>query len=514
MSLPHRVGAVPRLAVDRQPRPADDLLAAALTEGGTTVVCQVLAGMGGVGKTQVAANLAEQWWQTRTVELLVWVTASSRTNVVNTYAQAAADLSGVNDPDPQQAAGRLLGWLASTDRRWLIVLDDVADPQDLAGWWPPDTLLGRTVVTTRRRDAALLDGRSLVDVGVFTPTQAVDYLRGRLDAGRLGEAEQLAADLGYLPLALAQAATYILDQNADCSDYRRRLQRRRLDRMHPQVLPDGQQQAVADTWGLSIELADIATDGLAEIVLRLAAVLDPNGIPASLLTSAAASGHYRQRLDRDVDGDDTCDAIRALYRLGLADITTDGDLGGDLLRVHALVQRVVRETTPDPQQAALAHTAADALIELWPDIERDTATARLGQLLRANTTTLVTVAGGHLWRTYDGDGDAHRVLFQVGASLGGIGLVVAARDHFQRLLTDMVRVFGPDHPDTRTTRWLFALWRGKAGDAGGAAATFEQLLTDQLRVLGQDHPDILYTRSELAYWRVEAGDPGGAATAE
>jgi hypothetical protein len=34
-----------------------------------------------------------------------------------------------------------------------------------------------------------------------------------------------------------------------------------------------------------------------------------------------------------------------------------------------------------------------------------------------------------------------------------------------------------------------------------AAAASEELLTDQLRVLGPDHPHTLTTRNNLAYWR-------------
>ncbi|MGH3985454.1 MAG: tetratricopeptide repeat protein [Pseudonocardiaceae bacterium] len=43
--------------------------------------------------------------------------------------------------------------------------------------------------------------------------------------------------------------------------------------------------------------------------------------------------------------------------------------------------------------------------------------------------------------------------------------------------------------------------RGEAGDPAGAAAALEQLLADVLRVLGPDHPDTLATRHNLAYWR-------------
>lgn len=41
----------------------------------------------------------------------------------------------------------------------------------------------------------------------------------------------------------------------------------------------------------------------------------------------------------------------------------------------------------------------------------------------------------------------------------------------------------------------------QAGDPAGAAAAFEDLLTDRLRVLGPDHPNTLTTRNNLAYWK-------------
>jgi hypothetical protein len=76
----------------------------------------------------------------------------------------------------------------------------------------------------------------------------------------------------------------------------------------------------------------------------------------------------------------------------------------------------------------------------------------------------------------------------------------------EQLLTDRLRVLGPDHPNTLTTRHNLARWRGQAGDPAGAATAFEQLLTDRLRVLGPDHPDTLTTRHNLANWRSKAND--------
>ncbi|MFC5002466.1 FxSxx-COOH system tetratricopeptide repeat protein [Dactylosporangium cerinum] len=520
---PHRVGVVPPIAAGRLRRSADVALDAAFVAGGgAAVVGQVLSGLGGVGKTQLAAGLAHAWWQQQRVELLVWVTATSRTAVLARYAQTATDVTGVEDPDPEQGAERLLAWLASTDRRWLIVLDDLTDPADLRGLWPPVTGSGRTVVTARRRDAALLAGRALINVDLFTPAEAVAYLQGKLGdrPHRLDQAAELAEDLGWLPLALAQAAAYIIDQDLTCADYRRRLTRRRLHAMRPNVLPDDQKTAVADTWALSIDLADAATTGTAGLLLQLAALLDPNGIPAQLFTTTAVTAYCTSRGPVSVDAEDAHDALRALRRLSLVSIAPPADtpaaghpsdtpatIDAGMVRVHALLQRVVRESTPAEYQHSVAVTAADAIAELWPSHEPDATAA---QPLRANTIILHQHTGRHLWTTTE---DAHPVLFRTGASLGNTGLVTAARDYYQHLHSIAADHLGPDHPDTLATRYHLAAWRGEAGDLAGAATAFTQLLDDRLRVLGPDHPDTLATRHNLARWRGHAGDPAGAATA-
>jgi hypothetical protein len=269
------------------------------------------------------------------------------------------------------------------------------------------------------------------------------------------------------------------------------------------LLPDDQAAPVADTWALSIDLADRATDGLAGILLQIAALLDPNGIPTGLFHTRAVLALCRDRLGRTIDGEDTRDAVRVLHRLSLA----THDSGSSLLRVHALVQRATREATPDGLHRPLAVTAADALIEVWPKPERDATHA---QHLRANTARLHTTTGTLLWDQQEG---AHPVLFRAGNSLGETGLVTAAVAYYHDLHTTAHQHLGPDHPDTLATRNNLAGWRGQAGDPAGAVTAYEQLLTDCLRVLGPDHPDTLTTRHNLAYWRGQAGDPAGAAAA-
>ncbi|MGW8719002.1 hypothetical protein ACWGNR_06780, partial [Streptomyces althioticus] len=73
------------------------------------------------------------------------------------------------------------------------------------------------------------------------------------------------------------------------------------------------------------------------------------------------------------------------------------------------------------------------------------------------------------------------------------------------LLTDRLRVRGPDHSDTLKTKNELAYWlavrQGQAGDAVGAAEALAALLADRLQMHGPDHPNTLRTRDQLAYWR-------------
>ncbi|MFI5534075.1 FxSxx-COOH system tetratricopeptide repeat protein [Kitasatospora sp. NPDC051853] len=578
-SWPHQVGRIPPRAGSFQDRAEAARLAAVLESGGTAVVGStgqvrvggVLTGLGGVGKTQLAADYARTAWTSGRLDVLVWITAASRAAIADGLAQAGSELLGA---EPEVAVQAFLAWLEPKPNerpcRWLIVLDDVADPQDLRGWWPPQSPHGRTLVTTRRRDAVLAGGgRRMVEVGLFTPDEALAYLTDILaDHGRHEpdhELRALAADLGHLPLALSQAAAYLIDAGITTTAYRALLaDRTRTLADVMDALPDDQPRPLAATWTLSIERANtLAPAGLAAPMLRLASFLDPNGIPESVLTTAPALVHFalsrgvlagvrrrwwwpgRWHTVTAVMPAEAAAALRVLHRLGL--ITHDPDTPHQAVRVHQLVQRAVRDTLTPAEHDHTAHRAADALLAAWPDIETDTA---LAQALRASTDALT----GHALDALHRPG-AHEVLFRAGSSLGESGQVAAARDYFhhlansthhhlgpdhphtlaarhngtylrgeagdvagaaaalERVLADQLRVLGPDHPQTLITRHNRARWRGQAGDAVGAAAAFKELLADQLRVLGPDHPQTLNTRHNLARWRVEAEDAAGDAAA-
>ena len=95
VSWPYRIGVMPGQAESFQRRGVAAVLDEAVADGGSAVLCQVLAGTGGVGKTQLAAAYARAAWQAGTVDLLAWVTAGSRDAVVAAYAQAGVEVAAL-----------------------------------------------------------------------------------------------------------------------------------------------------------------------------------------------------------------------------------------------------------------------------------------------------------------------------------------------------------------------------------------------------------------------------------
>lgn len=454
--LPLRIGVVPQQAAAFQFRPVP------LGEHVT-----VFSGMGGVGKTQLVADLASKAWTRGTVKLLIWVTASSREAVVSTYAEAAAELTGRDDLGAEGGARRLLEWLARTGEPWCVVLDDLQDPADLDDLWPPNTVHGRVLVSTRRRDAALRgDGWRIVPVDTFSEDEGLAYLREVLGGqpSLLDGAAEVVRTLGSLPVALAQAGAYVLDKHLTCAEYLTRLRFRKGD-------ADEHQAAVAATWALSMEQAELLRPRkVARALLDLASVLNPNGIPLDVLTGPSTQDHLASATGYRLDEAGVRDVLAGLHRLSL--IT----LGGGEVRMHALVQRANRDTWNTRHEKKTVRAAADALEEAWPHISAERNDDR-GNLLRANAKALMAEGGPHL-----SGRDPHLLPVTYGNSLSANGLVTEALDHFDLIYQAAVQHHGPNDFFALSALSDRAGARRKAGDLAGAHADYEYLLANHHRV--------------------------------
>ncbi|WP_026928603.1 tetratricopeptide repeat protein [Glycomyces tenuis] len=546
VSWPIRVGRSPRSTLGALERETDRLLASAPAPEDGALLSHVLSGMGGVGKTQLAARLANRLWNARELDLLVWIDASSRESIAADMRIAAARVSGRSADDPEGDAQDFLNQLDGfTDKRWMVVFDNVTDPNDLNDFYPPDNPNGRMVITTRRRDAAFNGYGAPVAVDVFTPQEAMDFLRGRLsDTKAMRGAERLSEALGCLPLALAQAAAYIEDRPGfSCEQYLKLFSDRSagLAKLAPESLPDGHVEPYAVTCSLSLEAAEQQPHrGVARAVLRLACMLSPNGIPSDILDTVAGRRYLRQSLDsatgEDAVNDDTSTDV--LSRLNKFSVL---DWDGSRFRVHALIQRVVFDRMNRHEKEETANVAADALLKTWPDRGRDFTAAAL---LRANALTLFQQSGDALLKPA-----VHTLLYRAGDSLGAAGHAKAAEEHFTVLAErlghigdrgrrDVVKVkdrkarWGTEagdpvsaveerrsiletlrkrhserHFETMRARRRLATALGNSRAVDDAIAELTALRDFQIERFGANDQETLVTRRELARWIGESGDP-------
>ncbi|MFF0381558.1 tetratricopeptide repeat protein [Streptomyces sp. NPDC004286] len=496
VAWPVEIGPVPTLASAFQPRrKLRERVEGARANGGTVVLTQVLSGGGGVGKTQLAAAcacdaVAEGY------DLVVWAAATEAQQVITQYAQAAARV-GVAGRDPEGDARLFLEWLATTSRRWLVVLDDVTDPAVLTSWWPASrTGSGWVLATTRLKDARMTGGgRTRIDIDVYTPEEARAFVSARLTGEGMGhlldaQVDELAAALGHLPLALSHATAYMINEELTCTAYLALFtdHRTSLEQALPESADtEGYGRQITTTLLLSLEAAQAAdTTGFATTALRLVSLLDPSGHPHALWSAPPLLDCLAPD---EASPDQAHKALRLLHRYALITCDTRAEPRG--VRIHALTARAVREGIPEARLPALAVAAADALVDIWPD--PDEFLPELAAALRANTDFLVEHSYDFFW-----DSGGHPVLFRAGDSLRRTGLVEPTLAYWRKAAAACESSLGDGHPTTLAARNSLATSYRDAGWAEEAIGLQEQVVAASARIFGDEHSNTLAARNNLA----------------
>ncbi|MEJ8653447.1 NB-ARC domain-containing protein [Streptomyces sp. MS1.AVA.3] len=187
-----------------------DRLDGALADPGGVVV-QAVHGLGGIGKSTLAAY----WAATRThgCAPIRWITADNSSSVQEGLVALAGALEPPLTDDalpPEALAERALQWLA-THTGWLLLLDNVNDPADIAPLLARAHARGRFLITSRL--ATPWHGiPTVLRLDVLEETESLTLLtRIATTAGPrdLDGAAELCAELGHLPLAVEQVAAYL-----------------------------------------------------------------------------------------------------------------------------------------------------------------------------------------------------------------------------------------------------------------------------------------------------------------
>jgi tetratricopeptide (TPR) repeat protein len=453
------------------------------------------AGPGACGKTQLAVYSAETLWRAGRVELLVWVTASTRASVLSGLAEAAVATGSDHVGDALSVATSFVGSLRATSRPWLVVLDDLRDAADLDGLWPTGPT-GRVLITTP--DPATVSGQHgvlPVPVPAFSTREALSYLMGRLTADpdqRIG-AIDLVADLGCEPLALAQASAVIASSGLSCHDYRDHFAQRRAQLTEAADYD----RAAAVTWTISVEQAErLSPGGGAQYLLALAALLDGHAIPGQVLSAPAICQYLTADTGSPMDPGGVWRALGSLERAGL--LIIDPATTPPTARMSPVVQAAIRAATPKRVADRAHRAAADALLEAWPAQEPQ---PWLADSLRRCTASLRLAAGDSLWSA---DG-VHPLLVRAGLSLDDARLTGPAVAYWRELAAANDRILGSSSTDTIMAGSRLAIALRAAGQTDEAVAWSQWVLAGRARLLGRDHPETIAARIDLGRAFVAAG---------
>ena len=293
---------------------------------------QVLQGIAGIGKTQLAAHYAyRRGWRKRDVPVVWWLDIGSAI-AADQLADLAAELQLPASNIGQHAVEQVARWM-QTNEGWLLIVDGARGPGDLLDLLP-DTENGQILVTTLERDWS--DLGTVTRVPPLGQRAGVAILRGPGRIGTAGDAAALAKELQGHALGLQQARAYSVATGTSLAHYRSLLRDESSKVLAARHLPFDYPRSVDAALGIGI--AAVRKAGRQpSVLLNIAANLESTDIPLGQLVRGAAEGPYPRPL-RALARNRTAydDAVAVLLKYALLEEESGR------LSMHPLVQLNVR----------------------------------------------------------------------------------------------------------------------------------------------------------------------------
>jgi tetratricopeptide (TPR) repeat protein len=485
---------------------------------GTRVMVHSVHGMGGVGKTQLAAEYA--YARDRDYDLVWWIAAEESAAIPDQFTALASGLGLDPAAEPDALQAQVHGKLRITPG-WLLIFDNADAIADIRPWVPPGPMPpgvpGHVIVTTRRGGFAALG--QVMDLDVIDLADAVELLLSRVPHLGQDAAEQIAGELGRLPLALEQAAAYLDISQIPGPEYLGLLRTHATDLHRRGIVAARQDVTIATLWDLSLERIS-AQHPAAVQLLDVCAYLAPEPIPLDLFTI------HHDRLPQPLaaaaaDPLAFADTIAVLADYSLAKRTPSG------LQLHRLVQAAIRARHPRAGTGAQAADStgqragpasdplAETLAVLYADAPEQIASVPAAWPRWAVLLPHVLAATGHLGQAAGEPGPesmdaAAWLLDWAGEYLQVRGRPADAKPLQERALTLSEAAHGPDHRDVSPALVHLALTLRYLGQPGAARPLQERALAIDEAAYGPDHPTVAIDLSNLALTLQDLGQPEAA----
>ncbi|RHZ52142.1 hypothetical protein CDV55_102329 [Aspergillus turcosus] len=446
-----------------------------------------ICGLGGVGKTQIALEVAYRMRSRDPECSIFWISCTTPESVEQAYMSIASEL-GMTNTKPAGVKEQVKAYLSQhSTAKWLLIFDNADDMQ----MWTmldflPESERGHILFTTRSRQIAVkLASSDVIMIPEPDTETGVKILRNSLMKKDLlndhEAAIALLKELTCLPLAITQAAAFINVRGIGLSEYTTLMQENEPDVIELLSEDFGDearykdiQNPVATTWWISFQqiqqLNQTAID-----YLYFMACISPRHIPPSLLPQTISK---KKKVD----------AIGLLKAFSFV----DEEVGDCSLNLHRLVHLATRNWMRENQQfTQQILKTADRLSEAFPDHHHTNR-----KLWREYLPHVLSFVREVEFRQKQ---DKYvNMLKKIGNCLLKDGRYKAAEDQYLRVLDIRRRVLGPEHPNTLTSMNSLASNYWKQGRWKDAEELGVEVLKLRKQVLGPEHPNTLASMGSLA----------------
>ncbi|MDJ0798748.1 MAG: tetratricopeptide repeat protein [Calothrix sp. MO_167.B12] len=502
------------------------------------VAISAIAGMGGVGKTELATQYARQH-EADYPGGICWLNARD-TNLAAEIIQFYQFYVDNQGEIPQQIGERQLTVSEQAIWCWdnwqpeegliLVVWDDVTDLGSCQQLLPTNNRF-RLLITTRLRN---LDPNIVEEIplDILSPEKSLELLVVLVGKKRVEKERETAAELckwlGYLPLGLELVGRYLADDpDLSLSEMLASLEQQRLNDEALEYSSESwttAQRGVKAAFELSWQKLDAMTQGVAELLSLFA----PDVIPWGLVTSIC------QRLDGNKA--DINKAKKQLYKHYLIQRLEDRESS---YKIHPLIRQFLQaklELTPSADELKQAFAAAMVAVEKRiPEnpvmTEIESVKDAIPHLIEVAEHLIAVVIDEDLYwvfeglsRFYEGQGlyalaepwrkqcvsvlqtrlkEENPYIATSYNNLAGLysdqGRYTEAEPLYQKALSLRQQFLGEKHPDVATSYNCLAGLYSEQGRYSEAELLYQKALSLRQRFLGEEHPDIATSYNCLAF---------------
>ncbi|MBD2398549.1 MULTISPECIES: tetratricopeptide repeat protein [Leptolyngbya] len=489
----------------------------------------VVSGMGGLGKTQLAAKYATEN-KAKYPGGIYWLNGRASNLAVQIIYKAEFDL---HLPGLDAAKERLQESAAIAKWCWdhwlpkeptLIVVDDVADWAEVRSLMPVESRF-RVLVTTRQRD--LLPQQHTIALKRLEPEQSRSLLAALEEVGRVEDdrafADRICAGLGNLPLAIELVGSYLRhDRHLTLSEIWERL---RSNGVRDEVLERSPQYEMAAELGVraAFDLTWETIEPEGKRVARLLSYFGLDWVPWELA----------ERVMQRVEGEE--------YRFGkwkarlenASLVEFEPERIGDC-RLHPLIQSFLRDQPEEEEIRSAFVKEMIAIAKTMPDnpttkqvnqfkglelhvqeiskrhiaeLEEDdllwafVGLARFyeGQALFRDAESQYADCLAVTQRLFEGDlGMVALSLNNLAALYDSQGRLSEAEPLYLQALQMTQRLFEGDHPNIALSLNNLAYLYKAQGRLSEAEPLYLQALQMTQRLFEGDHPDVARSLNNLA----------------